>query len=90
MAAMEYGTKKTERNMDVARLDQDREQKNLVESLAKQVGKVASLLANVRGMRADAATTTTQVARAGARREARLASGNLVCFLIFLFARLLS
>ena len=85
---MEYGTKKAERNMDVARADLDRQQKNGAASLAKQVGKVSSLLANVRGMRAHAATTTTLRARAAARRDTRLASGNLVRSLIFVFARL--
>ncbi len=85
---MEYGTKKAERNMDVALTDLDRQQKKGAASLAKQVGKVASLLANVRCMRAHAATTTTLRARAAARRETRQASGNLVRSLIFLFARL--
>jgi hypothetical protein len=88
LEVMEYGTKKAERNNDVARTDLDRQQQNVAASLAKQVGKVASLLANVRGMRAHAATTTTLRARAAARRDTRLATGNLVRYLIFLFARL--
>ncbi len=45
--------------------------------MAKQVGKVARLLANVRVVRAT-----------GSRREANLASGNRIRSLIFLFARL--
>jgi hypothetical protein len=44
-------------------------------SMAKQVGKVARLLANVRVVR-----------KMGSRREANLAAGNQVRSLIFLFA----
>ena len=86
LAAIEYSTKKSQRLHDVARVDQNREQKNVVASLAKQVGKVATLLSNVRGMRAQAATTNTRLACTAARREARQANGNLVRFVIFLFA----
>jgi hypothetical protein len=67
-----------------------REQKQISQSLAKQVGKVATLLVNVRVMRAESATSATTLQRAGCRREAKLAAGNLVRFLIFLFARFFS
>jgi hypothetical protein len=77
--AIEYGTKKAERNINVARQDLEREQKNSSKSMPKQVGKVATLLANVRVIRAT-----------GSRREAKLAAGNLARSLIFLFARLFS
>ena len=77
--AIEYGTKRAEWNINVARQDLEREQKNISKRMAKQVGKVATLLANVRVIRAT-----------GSRREALLAAGNLVRSLIFLFARLFS
>jgi hypothetical protein len=77
--AIEYGTKKAEHNINVARQDLEREQKNISKRMVKQVGKVATLLANVRVIRAT-----------GSRREALLAAGNLVRPLIFLFARLFS
>jgi hypothetical protein len=70
--AIEYGTKKAERNINVARQDLERGQKNISKRMAKQVGKVATLLANVRVIRAT-----------GSRREALLAAGNLVRSLIF-------
>jgi hypothetical protein len=76
--AIEYGTKKAERNINVAKQDLEREQKNISKRMAKQVGKVATLLANVRVIRATRS-----------RREALLAAGNLVRSLIFLFARLI-
>ncbi len=77
LKAIEYGTKKAARNIDVARQDLERDQNNSSNSMAKQVGKVARLLANVRVIR-----------EAGSIREAKLAAGNLVRLLIFLFARL--
>ncbi len=77
--AIEYGTKKAERNINVARQGLEREQKNISKRMAKQVGRVPTLLANVRVIRAT-----------GSRREAQLAAGNLVRSLIFLVARLLS
>ncbi len=77
--AIEYGTKKVERNINVARQDLEREQKNISKRMAKQVSRVATLLANVR-----------VICATGLRREARLAAGNQVRSLIFLFARLFS
>ena len=77
LKAIEYGTKKAARTIDVARQDMERDQNNNSHSMAKQVGKVARLLANVRVIRAT-----------GSIREAKLAAGNLVRLLIFLFARL--
>ncbi len=50
--AIEYGTKKAERNINVARQDLEREQISMSHSVAKQVGKVARLLANVQVVRA--------------------------------------
>jgi hypothetical protein len=88
LEATEYSTKKAERSINVAKLDLEREQKQITQSLAKQVGKVATLLANVLGMRDESATSATAQQRAGCRREAKLAARNLVCFLIFLCARL--
>ena len=76
--AIEYGAKKAERNIDVTRQEHEREQNHMKQSMAKQVGKVARLLANVRVVRAT-----------GSRREANLAAGNRVRSSIFLFARLL-
>ena len=78
LKAIEYGTKKAERNIDVARQELEKEQNHMKHSMAKQVGKVARLLANVRVVRAKSS-----------RREASLAAGNRVRSLIFLFARLL-
>ena len=77
--AIEYGSKKAERNINVARQDLERDQYNMKHSMAKQVGKVARLLANVQVVRAT-----------GSRREANLAAGNRVRSLIFLFARFFS
>ena len=77
--AIEYGTKKAERNINVARQDLEREKVSMSHSMAKQVGKVARLLANVQVVRATAS-----------RNEAVLAAGNRVRFLIFLFACLFS
>ncbi len=79
LTAIEYGTKKAERNSNVARQDLERDQTNVSQRMAKQVGRVATLLANVRVIRAT-----------GMRREAKLAAGNQVCSLIVLFARLFS
>ncbi len=79
LKAIEYGTKKAARNINVAMQDLERDQNNISNSMAKQVGKVARLLANARVIRAT-----------GSRREAKLAAGNLVRSLIFLFARLCS
>ena len=70
--AIEYGAKKAERNIDVTRQEHEREQNHMKQSMAKQVGKVARLLANVRVVRAK-----------GSRREAFLAAGNRVRFSIF-------
>ncbi len=75
--AIEYGTKKAERNINVARQDLEREQTNVSQRMAKQVGRVATLLANVRVIRAT-----------GLRREAKLAAGNQVRSLIFLVCSL--
>ncbi len=77
--AIEYGTKKSERNINVARQDLERDRNNMKHSMAKQVGKVARLLANVQVVRAK-----------GSRREASLVAGNRVRSLIFLFARYFS
>ncbi len=49
LEATEYSTKKAERNINVAKLDLERERKNISQSLAKQVGKVAALLGNMHG-----------------------------------------
>jgi hypothetical protein len=77
--AIEYGAKKAERNINVARQDLDRDKVSMSHSMAKQVEKVARLLANVQVVRATAS-----------RKEAVLAAGNRVRFLIFLFAYLFS
>ena len=83
LEATEYSTKKAERNINVAKLDLERERKNISQSLAKQVGKVAALLGNMRGMRSESVASATTMQRAGSRREAKLAAGNQVLFLIF-------
>jgi hypothetical protein len=83
LEAIEYCTKKAERNINVAKQDLDRERMNHTHSLAKQVGKVATLLANVRGMRCESATSATTLQRAGFRKAAKLAVVNQVLFLIF-------
>jgi hypothetical protein len=83
LEAIEYSAKKAERNINVAKLDLERERMNITHSLAKQVGKVAALLANVRGMRSDSATSATTMQRAGSRKAAKLAALNQVIFLIF-------
>jgi hypothetical protein len=83
LEATEYSTKKAERSINVAKLDLERERKNITHGLAKQVGKVATLLANVRGMRSESATSATTLQRAGCRRETKLAAANQVLFLIF-------
>jgi hypothetical protein len=89
LEATEYSTKKAERNINVAKLDLKREQKQITQSLAKQVGNVATLLANVRGMRAESATSATTLQRAGCLREAKLAAGNLLRFLTFFVSSLI-
>jgi hypothetical protein len=83
LEAIEYSTKKAERNINVAKQDLERERMNHTHSLAKQVGKVATLLANVRGMRSESATSATTLQRAGSRKAAQLAAVNQVLFLIF-------
>ena len=50
LEAVEHGSKIVERNMHVALCDKDREKKSLITSLERQVCKVASLLANRRGL----------------------------------------
>ncbi len=79
LTVIEYGTKKAERNINDARQDLEGEQTNVSQRMAKQVGRVTTLLANVRVIRAT-----------GLRREAKLAAGNQVRSLTFLFARLFS
>ena len=83
LEATEYSTKKAERNINVAKQDLERERMNHTHSLAKQVGKVATLLANVRGMRSESATSATTLQRASFRRETKLAAANQVLILIF-------
>jgi hypothetical protein len=78
LLAVEHGSKIVERNMHVAMCDKDREQKSLITSLERQVCKVASLLANRRGLQAKSAQATTSLARAGAKKVDRLKAGVLV------------
>ena len=86
LEAVEHGSKIVERNMHVAMCDKDREQKSLLTSLEKQVCKVASLLANRRGLQEKSARATTSLARARATKVNRLKAGILVCLSIILFA----
>ncbi len=83
LEATEYSTKKAERNITVAKLNLERERMNITHSLAKQVGKVATLLANVRGMLSESATSATTLQRAGSRKAAKFAGVNQLLFLIF-------
>jgi hypothetical protein len=72
--------------MHAAMCDIDREQKSIIHSLKKQVGKVASLLANRRGMQAESTTTNAALSRAGSKRVGRLQADIWVRFVIILFA----
>ncbi len=86
LEAVKHRSKIVERNMHAAMCDKDREQKSLITSLERQVCKVASLLANRRGLQAKSAKATTSLARAGAKKFDRLNAGVLVCLSIILFA----
>ena len=89
LVAVERGAKKSDRNMEVAQCDMDREQKQLKHSLEQQVVKVASLLANRRELSRDTWDASAIRARAGNQKVARMASGILVRVVIFLFACIL-
>ena len=86
LEAVERGAKTVERSMHVAMCDKDREQKSLINSLERQVGKVASLLANRRGIQAKSVLYTTSLTRASGNKVDRLKAGILVCLSIILFA----
>jgi hypothetical protein len=86
LEAVEHGSKIVERNMHFALCDKDREKKSLITSLERQVCKVASLLANRRGLQAKSARDTTSLSRASAQKVDCLKSGILVCLSIILFA----
>jgi hypothetical protein len=58
--------------MHVAQCDMDREHKQLMHSLEKQVVKVASLLANRRGLSSEAWDANAIRARAGNQKVARM------------------
>ena len=86
LVAVEHVAKKTNRNMEVAQCDMDREQKQLRHSLEQQVVKVATLLANRRELSTDAWDANAIRARAGNQKLARMAAGIQVRVVIFLFA----
>ncbi len=86
LVAVEHGAKKTDRNMQVAQCDMDKENKQLMHNLEQQVVKVATMLANRRELSRDAWDANAIGARAGNQKVVRMASGMLLRILIFLFA----
>ncbi len=86
VAVMERGSRKVERQLHVDQADVDREKKNLNSIMARQFGKMQSLLATTRDHRVQNAEKIAALRLARTRRESFLVDGNLVCCSIFLFA----
>jgi hypothetical protein len=78
VAVTERGTRKVERQLHVDQADVDREKKNLNSIMARQFGKMQSLLATTRDQRVQNAEKIVALRLARIRRESFLLDGNLV------------